>query len=72
MVSGRLAKGDRVKLLRGEEDLGMGRIINPKCGKEDVAKVEQGEECGANLTSNLDFLNGDVVLSAKIKQVVFK
>ncbi len=69
IVSGRLAKGDRVKLVRNDEEIAIGRILNIKIGKEDVSKVEHGNECGAKLSSNLDFDTNDMLISTKVAQI---
>lgn len=69
VLSGRLTKGDKIKLIRDEVEVGRGRILNLRQGKEDVAKVEQGEECGARLSSNLDFKLADVLLSVKPPEI---
>lgn len=66
---GRLAKGDRIKLVRVDKEIAIGRILNIKTGKEDVSKVEQGNECGAKLSSNLDFNTNDMLISTKVAQI---
>lgn len=69
VLSGRLSKGDKVKLSRGDEVLGAGRVLGLKQGKDDVNKVEQGKECGAKLSSNLDFRLGDMLESILVKEI---
>lgn len=65
IISGRLIKGDKVKLTRNDKEIALGKIIGLKQGKEDIEKAEQGNQCGAKLSSNLDFLTGDMLLSVK-------
>ncbi len=60
---GRIAKGDKVRLLRGEEVIGETRIISVRKGKEQTSKVEQGQEAGIILSPFLDFTIGDMVIS---------
>lgn len=70
VILGHLTKNDRVRLLRNDQEVGLGRIINLKKGKEDVVNVEQGIECGAKLSSDLDFQINDVLLSFKLKEII--
>lgn len=69
IVSGKLSKGDKIKLVRGDQEIGTGKILNLKQGKKDISKIEQGKECGAKLSSNLDFQLTDVILSVKLKEI---
>ncbi len=69
VTSGRLAKGDKIRIMRGEGEIGTGRILGLKQGKEAVSKVEQGQECGAKLSANLDFLASDMILSIKVSEI---
>ncbi|HVF69260.1 MAG TPA: hypothetical protein VNA13_01710, partial [Xanthomonadales bacterium] len=63
VIDGRIAKGDRVRVLRGEKVLGETNIISLRVGKNPTSKVESGNEAGAVLTNPLDILVGDVILS---------
>lgn len=65
VVTGKITKGDQVKLMRGDKEIGQGRILTLRKGKEEVSKVVKDEECGAKLSSKLDFLIGDMILSIK-------
>ncbi|MBI2029077.1 hypothetical protein HYT02_01535, partial [Candidatus Gottesmanbacteria bacterium] len=69
VLAGRLAKGDKVKLLRQDEVIGTGRILNLKQGKNDANKIDSGRECGAKLSSNLDFRPADVLQSILVKEI---
>ena len=63
ILEGRMARGDKIKVLRGEEEVGQGRITTLRQGKDDVTKVEMGEECGIGFSKKLDFKVEDVVKS---------
>ncbi|MBI4100585.1 GTP-binding protein [Candidatus Microgenomates bacterium] len=65
VVEGRLARGDSVKILRLEEEIGRSKIRSLKHLKEEITKAEIGKECGVLLTSPLDFQTGDVLISYK-------
>nr|MBI5455664.1 GTP-binding protein [Candidatus Levybacteria bacterium] len=60
---GRVAKGDKVRLLRGEEVVGESHIISVRKGKDQTSKVEEGEEGGIILSPVLDFTIGDMLIS---------
>jgi len=60
---GRIAKGDKVRLLRGEVIIGESHVTSVRKGKETASKVEAGEEGGVILTPSLDFTIGDMLIS---------
>lgn len=63
VLEGRIARGDKIKILRGEKEIGQGRIISLRHRKEDIPKAEIGEEAGVGFSKELDFKIGDVVKS---------
>ena len=62
VISGRLAKGDTVKVMRGEEEISRARIKSIRSGKEDVTKVEDGSQCGVLFDKKVDFSLQDVII----------
>lgn len=65
VTSGRIAKGDRVRITRGEEIIGEANITSSRQGKDQVSKIEQGEEGGIIISPFLDFAIGDMVISLR-------
>ncbi len=63
VLEGRVARGDQVKVTRGEELVGQARIKSLRVGKEETTKVEVGRECGALLEPQVDFRVGDDIIS---------
>ncbi len=63
ITDGRLARGDRVRIMRGESIVGETNIVSLRIGKEPTSKVESGKEAGAVLNNPLDIMVGDVILS---------
>ncbi|MBI4079077.1 MAG: translation initiation factor IF-2 [Candidatus Levybacteria bacterium] len=61
--SGRIAKGDKVRLLRNDDVIGESTIVSVRLRKEVVSKVEAGKEAGIVLSPFLDFTIGDMILS---------
>lgn len=63
VVSGRIAKGDKIKLLRGEVELGRTKIKSLKHQKVDITKAMLGEEAGLTAASKLDFSVNDSIIA---------
>ena len=64
VVSGRLARGDTVKIMRGEAEVARARIKSIRKGKEDVTKVEKiGVECGILFDKKVDFALQDAIIA---------
>ncbi|MCW5851375.1 MAG: translation initiation factor IF-2 [Anaerolineae bacterium] len=59
ILSGRVTRGSRVRVMRGGEQIHEGRIANLKRLTEDVREVAQGYECGISLENYTDFKEGD-------------
>lgn len=60
---GRIARGDRLRVLRGETVIGETTIQSLRVGKNPTSKVEKGNEAGLVLNGALDIQTGDVILS---------
>lgn len=63
ILEGRLAKGDRIRIERDDINIGEGTIASVRQGKEQVSKVEAGNEAGIMLANDLDFHVGDMIIS---------
>lgn len=63
VVEGTFSKGPKIRLVRGEEIVGEGKITSLKMSREEVTKVEKGQECGMMFSSDLNFEIGDIVES---------
>jgi translation initiation factor IF-2 len=63
VLDGRIARGDRIRIMRGEEAIGEISINSLRVGKNPTSKVEKGHEAGIVLTGGLDIQVGDVILS---------
>ena len=59
---GRVARGDKVRLIRKDEIIGEARISSMRVGKNPVSKVEKGHEAGITLSPFLDFTIGDMLV----------
>ena len=65
VLSGKITKGDRAKVFRGEREIGIVKVTSVRRGKEVIAEAKAGEECGVLFTPQLDFEVGDMILSVK-------
>lgn len=63
VMEGRIARGDKIRILRDEEIVGESMVTSLRQGKEQTSKVEAGREAGIVITPLLDFTIGDMVLS---------
>ncbi|MBU2632265.1 GTP-binding protein [Patescibacteria group bacterium] len=63
ILDGRLAKGDRVRIIRGDDVIGETKISSLRHGKDQISKMEKGSEAGVLISPFLDFTIGDVLIS---------
>ncbi len=63
VLEGRVAKGDKLRIMHGEEIKGESHIVSLRRGKETTSKVEAGNEAGIIIAPALDFTIGDMVIS---------
>ena len=61
VLEGKAARGARVRVMRGAENLGESPIISLRRFKDDVREVAAGFECGVGLETFNDFQVGDVL-----------
>lgn len=62
VLEGRAAKGDKVRLMRGDEVLGESTIISLRQQKNQISRIEKGAEGGVIISPFLDFTLGDVLI----------
>jgi translation initiation factor IF-2 len=67
VISGRISKGDRLSLVRGEKEVGKGKASSLRKQKTEVASVGQSEEFGVIIEPQLDFIKGDVIVSTSTR-----
>lgn len=63
VMEGRVAKGDKSRLMRGEDTIGECHIVSVRQGKNQTSKVEKGQEAGIIISPLLDFTIGDMIIS---------
>lgn len=63
VIEGEIKNHSRLGIERGGEIIGTGRVINLQQNKEDVQKVEAGNECGILFDSDIEIKKGDILLA---------
>jgi len=63
VVSGRIARGDQIKVVRNNTEIGRAKIKSLRHQKEDITKAEQGKEAGAILSQKIEILTGDSIIA---------
>ncbi|MFA4990831.1 MAG: translation initiation factor IF-2 [Candidatus Paceibacterota bacterium] len=62
VMEGRIVKGAQVKVQRGEEIIGQGKILNLQSSKIDVKEAQEGKECGILIDSSTEIAVGDQLI----------
>ncbi|MFC1629806.1 translation initiation factor IF-2 [Patescibacteria group bacterium] len=62
VIEGEVKKGARIEVLRGEEIIGKGKMVNLQRNKKDADSVSKGEECGILYESSTRVQEGDVLI----------
>jgi translation initiation factor IF-2 len=62
VLEGRVARGDKVRLIRKEEIIGESTINSVRMSKNVVSKISEGQEGGVILSPFLDFTIGDMLI----------
>jgi len=63
VVSGRIARGDTIRIMRDEEEIAKVKIKSIRHGKEEVSKATEKMECGILFDKNVDFLLNDAIIA---------
>jgi len=63
VTSGRLARGDKVKIIRDDVEVGRAKIKSLRKNKDEVTKIEEGAQCGVLLDKIVDFQVNDGIIA---------
>jgi translation initiation factor IF-2 len=63
VLDGRIARGDRLRVMREDEAVGETTMSSLRIGKNPTSKVEKGHEAGIVFNGGLDIQVGDMILS---------
>lgn len=65
VIEGRIAKTDKLQLMKGEKKMGSIRAISMKKQKQEISEAKVGEEFGVIFEPQLDFTIGDMLVSVR-------
>ena len=63
--AGEIEKGTQIEVLRREELLGRGRLVNLQRNKKDIEKCAKGDECGILFEGDVIIGEGDILVFFK-------
>ena len=61
MIEGEIKKGAQIEVLRREELVGKGKLINLQKNKKDIERAGKGEECGLLYEGDVKIEVGDIL-----------
>ncbi|MEK7593280.1 MAG: translation initiation factor IF-2, partial [Patescibacteria group bacterium] len=59
VLFGSIKKNSRLKILRNNEEIGMGKVLNLKRQKQEINETKENEECGIMFESDVQINEGD-------------
>lgn len=62
VIEGEIKKGAQIEILRNDQILGKGKLINLQKNKKDAERVSKGEECGILYEGDIKIEEGDVLV----------
>jgi len=62
VLNGKIKYRDRVKVLRGEEEVHQGKVRGLRIGREDFSEVKTGQEAGVLVRPGFDFRKNDRIV----------
>jgi translation initiation factor IF-2 len=63
VLSGRIARGDTIRVMRGDEEVAKVKIKSIRHGKEEVSKASEKMECGILFDKTVDFSLNDAIIA---------
>ncbi len=63
IIEGEIGKGVKLEVLRNDQKIGAGRIINLQRDKKDMDKLVKGDECGILFEGNVKVEKSDILVA---------
>lgn len=63
VIEGEIKKGVKLEVMRNEERLGEGKLINLQRNKKDAERLIKGDECGILFEGNIKIQEGDIIVA---------
>lgn len=61
VIEGEIKRGSAIEVMRGEEKIGEGRMVNLQRDKKDADSVSKGQECGILFEGGIEIQEGDIL-----------
>lgn len=68
VVEGRIEKGTKAKVLRGENEIAKIKITSVRRGKDEVSHAQIGMECGLGVEGSTDIKPKDIIVSVAYEE----
>lgn len=68
VLTGTFVKGYKVWVERGEMEVGRGKVVNLRQGKNEVREVKKGLECGIMIDQKLELQEGDLIVAYRVEK----
>lgn len=65
VIDGEIEKGAKIEIVRQEEIVGRGKLINLQRDKKDIPRLAKGQECGILYEGNVKIEEGDILVIYK-------
>jgi len=68
VIKGIVIKGYKCFIMRGEDEIGNGKIVSLKQNKDEVKEVKKEQECGILIEPEIEFCINDEIICYKIEK----
>ena len=66
VVSGRIALGSKIRIIRRDNEIGTGKIVEVQINKIKAKEVLEGNDCGIQVETKIELATGDVLEAFEI------
>jgi translation initiation factor IF-2 len=67
VISGRVGSGNNVRIIRRENEIGNGKIVELQANKIKAKEVLEGSDCGMLVETRVEMAAGDIVEVFEVK-----
>lgn len=61
VIKGKINSGSKIKIMRRETEIGLGRILELQVNKAKAREVLEGHDCGLQIETKIEIAEGDVI-----------
>lgn len=61
VIKGKINSGNKVKIMRREAEIGLGKILELQVNKSKAREVPEGHDCGLQIETKVDIAEGDII-----------